>query len=115
MSTSSCTQATTQSYPAFPVEIRFVGASQVEIRVSMEAAPIEATMEAAPIEEEYKLDKSKCPACRGKMDFEVEVSCIADCVVCMSTQVECFISCVTMNDNHALCKENCHPRWASSP
>ena len=97
---------TAQIYPAFPVEIRFVGESQVEIRVTID--PIEE----APIEEEYKLDTRKCPSCRGKMDFDLAVSCIADCAVCLNRQVECFISCVTMNDSHALCKANCHARWA---
>jgi hypothetical protein len=96
---------TAQFYPTFPVEIQFVGESEVEIRV---------TIEEAPIEEEYKLDKGKCPTCRGEMDSKIAVSCIGDCAVCLNKQVECVISCVTKNESHALCKENCYPRWESN-
>ena len=55
------------------------------------------------VEKEIELDKDKCPTCRGRIDYDVEVLFTGKCAICFTENTQCSLVCSLGCDSHGLC------------
>ena len=105
------------------VSWRFVGQNSIELTVQVPTVPNEtvdgATNDIEEVADEtddgdnITINASRCPVCRGPMDYDLLLMCTANCAVCFRQQVPCIVACSSMHSGHALCTEHCFRVYSS--
>ena len=106
-----------KNYQCASISTIFRGATEVEFRATFlpageadrsgveEEDYIQNSENVIEVEKEFVLDKDKCPACRGRMDCDVEWIFTGKCAICYTEDIQCSLVCSSNNYEHGLCDE----------